>query len=949
MSEGKKNLAQSSAGDSRQGRPSIFEPNATSSIALAAELTATEAKWKTTMFRVIDHWTFTAWMTILTIYALFGDDVRISAFTVDADTAFNAITTMCLFFFSLEIALASLCKKDYWLGFFFWLDLISTVSLITDIGWVWDQVTGGGSSSGSSASKASQVARAGRASRAGTRAARIIRIIRVIRLIRIVKLYKMAQDASKDTNNQKLVRGVTNFRGVPMKKIPVSIVPDRNYNPPDSANASMSASFSGSRFDDFFVSPDVQKKGNSANAENSLDELDPGIEEQEDPIKSQIHEESKVGKELSELTTRRVIMLVLGILIMIPFFLNSFYTDENTSYEYGLKIMDKFASDEKNSEFRMAWDSYISEHSGLETPLIYLEVLNMSKWYSDTDIATLRDIEKQYVVLPDVESSYDYYSVAIFDIRYSTRLDSQLSICKTIFICIVLATSSSILARDAQVLVLDPIESMIAKVKKISQNPLEAAQEQEKKEVLEEMAKIAAEEKAAAQAKKLLNKNRKMSHVRVRRNQIKNLSQDKDKDNDKDKDKEKEKPNKNESRKKKAEENKKENEEPMETVILETTLNKIGALLALGFGEAGSEIIATNMQKGGGEVDPMIPGKKTHCIFGFCDIRDFADATDVLQQEVLSYVNEVAYIVHKTVDYFSGSANKNIGDAFLLVWKFPDTVLTLSEDSKSYILAKDQFVQQLSDMAVISFIKIIAEIHKNPKILKYRKHEGLNARLPGFSVKMGFGLHQGWAIEGAIGSEFKIDASYLSPNVNMASRLEAATKQFGVHILLSSLLYEICSQTTRSKLRRIDKVTVKGSKQPIELYTCDLFPNLLKPVPESKEKVDMKRVRVMGRMARKKMRERTMKGEYNVYEMWEDDDDLIIMRSAVSKAFLKEFSIALQDYLDGKWTEAKAGFQRAQDLKEGPDGPCQVLLDFINSEGGTAPANWPGYRELHDK
>jgi len=34
------------------------------------------------------------------------------------------------------------------------------------------------------------------------------------------------------------------------------------------------------------------------------------------------------------------------------------------------------------------------------------------------------------------------------------------------------------------------------------------------------------------------------------------------------------------------------------------------------------------------------------------------------------FVNEVAEIVHSTVDSFSGSANKNIGDAFLLVWKF---------------------------------------------------------------------------------------------------------------------------------------------------------------------------------------------------------------------------------------------------------------------------------------
>ena len=49
-----------------------------------------------------------------------------------------------------------------------------------------------------------------------------------------------------------------------------------------------------------------------------------------------------------------------------------------------------------------------------------------------------------------------------------------------------------------------------------------------------------------------------------------------------------------------------------------------------------------------------------------------------------------------------------------------------------------------------------------------------------FRLRLGFGLHHGWAIEGAIGSEHKVDASYLSPHVNMSARLEAATKQFGV-------------------------------------------------------------------------------------------------------------------------------------------------------------------------
>ena len=52
-------------------------------------------------------------------------------------------------------------------------------------------------------------------------------------------------------------------------------------------------------------------------------------------------------------------------------------------------------------------------------------------------------------------------------------------------------------------------------------------------------------------------------------------------------------------------------------------------MLALGFGEAGTEIIAMNMKKGE-EVDPLIPGRKMLGIYGFCDIRNFADMTDIL-------------------------------------------------------------------------------------------------------------------------------------------------------------------------------------------------------------------------------------------------------------------------------------------------------------------------------
>jgi class 3 adenylate cyclase len=57
-------------------------------------------------------------------------------------------------------------------------------------------------------------------------------------------------------------------------------------------------------------------------------------------------------------------------------------------------------------------------------------------------------------------------------------------------------------------------------------------------------------------------------------------------------------------------------------------------------------------------------------IFGFCDIRNFTDTTEILQEDVMKFVNEIGEIVHSVVDSYSGAPNKNIGDAFLMVWKF---------------------------------------------------------------------------------------------------------------------------------------------------------------------------------------------------------------------------------------------------------------------------------------
>ena len=105
---------------------------------------------------------------------------------------------------------------------------------------------------------------------------------------------------------------------------------------------------------------------------------------------------------------------------------------------------------------------------------------------------------------------------------------------------------------------------------------------------------------------------------------------------------------------------------------------------------------------------------------------------------------------------------------------------------------------------------------------KYSNHAGLNKRMPNYEVKMGFGLHLGWAIEGALGSFYKIDASYLSPNVNMSANLEEATKTYDTPILFTGQLFNHFTDSCKRECRQIDHIVFKGHTVPTALYTCDV-------------------------------------------------------------------------------------------------------------------------------
>ena len=738
----------------------------------------------------MDNTYFTIFVSVVTLWALFGDDIRILAVDSYSDNGFYWMTITCFLIFSVEILLSWYAKDDYFNTFFFWLDLVSTATLLLDVGWISDMIFKSDSASSGSAS-AGQVAKAAKTSRIGTRAARIIRIIRLIRLIRIVKLYKAAEKERLRQERDEKSKRRTRMRNLAIKDFNSSFQKGsedrgsklKNELESDGQKSLEAGQKAGESMQERENS--VQKGGAAAGRNKIMpfqglmnppmsdprqsiagaSSLNPGsisqvsngsLSQMVDENLDEEFKESNVGKTLISNITKIVIVLILLIMFSIPIFTSGTYmTDDYNAQNAAVKQIERAVSryDLDYAFFQHTFDSVYENFRKSSIPIYYGNVTRTSELTPTVyeliiekgNLKNANGLRSDETTIqatdPDTSPVYSYkvdpvtgnnitytWTVALsFQSRRASVLGAWLGICRTVFVCLILTISVLKLSRDSEILVIGPLEKMVKNVKKISMNPLEAADLEEKE----------------AENRENLERN----HPDL------------------------------------WQEYKEQNE--YEPAMLEKIIVKIGTLLAIGFGEAGSDIIAANT-KSGGTVNPMLGGKKVVAIFGFCDIRAFSEITEVLKKDVMIFVNEVAEIVHSMVNEHQGAANKNIGEAFLLIWKLPDTIGGETENGPQMEAdPKSSKNRALADLAVLAFIKVLAGINRSKKLEKYKDNPELKARFHhDYKVNMGFGLHIGWGIEGAIGSKFKIDASYLSPNVNMSARLEAATRQFGVSILV---------------------------------------------------------------------------------------------------------------------------------------------------------------------
>uniref|UniRef100_A0A7S0VFA6 Guanylate cyclase domain-containing protein n=1 Tax=Hemiselmis tepida TaxID=464990 RepID=A0A7S0VFA6_9CRYP len=364
-----------------------------------------------------------------------------------------------------------------------------------------------------------------------------------------------------------------------------------------------------------------------------------------------------------------------------------------------------------------------------------------------------------------------------------------------------------------------------------------------------------------------------------------------------------------------------------ETVILERALVRLSCLLQLGFGEAGAAMVGRSLQRtpeadvGGGLGENygkiLNVGRVVHAFFGFCDICYFTDLTEILQADVVRVVNSVAKIIHRSVKDNSGAPNKNMGDTFLLVW----------------MCRAGLGVRTVADASLRSFIRAVLEVSRSKDIRKMSQRSDVQTRMPGFKVQLGFGLHYGWAVECAIGSDLKVDASYLSPNVNLASRLQAATKQYGVEILISGQTHSLFSPSVQAMCRQVDRVTLKGTVHPMDLFTYDVPATTVDGISVVDDHI--------------------ISSPDTTHQLF-----FSALQPALSDRFRQQFSAAMELYLGGH-DGSQADWKRASQIlsqlcnQSGPrDGPSQAIRSYIKRRArpdGSAPQNWKGYRALESK
>jgi adenylate cyclase len=188
----------------------------------------------------------------------------------------------------------------------------------------------------------------------------------------------------------------------------------------------------------------------------------------------------------------------------------------------------------------------------------------------------------------------------------------------------------------------------------------------------------------------------------------------------------------------------------------------------------------------------------------FSDVRGFTQISEGLDpQQLTQMMNEFLTPMTQIIHSNRGTIDKYMGDAIMAFWGAPLRDKNHAQHALNAALAMNAAMKDIS-------AKFMAKGWPE--------------------IRMGFGLNTGDMVVGNMGSSFRMAYTVMGDSVNLGSRIEGLTKNYGADIIVSEF---VKAQTPDMIYRELDIVRVKGKDRPVSI-----FEPLGKTEQESKQTLD---------------------------------------------------------------------------------------------------------------
>ncbi|MCI5049865.1 MAG: HAMP domain-containing protein [Rickettsiales bacterium] len=252
----------------------------------------------------------------------------------------------------------------------------------------------------------------------------------------------------------------------------------------------------------------------------------------------------------------------------------------------------------------------------------------------------------------------------------------------------------------------------------------------------------------------------------------------------------------------------------------------------------------------------------------FLDIRGFTSLSERLTEaELITLLNKYFTQTAQPIHAYHGTIDKFIGDAIMVLFGIP-------KDDKHHAYH--------SIKAAVGIMETLAEFNKT---------EGKEL---GVRIEIGVGINSGSVVAGMVGAEERLNYTALGDNVNLASRIEGLTKNYGAHIIITEYTYNKLNDDEKMRLliRRLDCVQVKGKTEPCHIY------EILTSEPTGEQVFAIKQFEEALDLMRHGNLDEALTIYNKLHEQWPDDETVAIMRER-AQSFVGDADMYQRCYIDG--------------------------------------------------